>query len=216
MDSLIRNYLDGELSESEVQDFLAALAADPELNREVAALEEVVALGAEQQDVVVSPQFADRVMASIAAQSHASTVWARRPRRWGGRLAMAASWVLALGLGYFLAAPGRPIKTNLPTSVAGVMDGAKVDLPQVVRLVYATAGDDVKQVGVAGSFNNWDPSSTPMRLEDGVWVALLMLPPDSYEYMFVENNNTWVTDPLAQSTRDDGFGSRNAVLDVGI
>ena len=48
------------------------------------------------------------------------------------------------------------------------------------------------------------------------WVATLLLPPDSYEYMFVVDNDTWVSDPLALTTRDDGFGSRNAVLDLSI
>ena len=35
--------------------------------------------------------------------------------------------------------------------------------------------------------------------------------------MFIDVNGArWVTDPLALQTRDDGFGRRNAVLDVSI
>ncbi len=55
-----------------------------------------------------------------------------------------------------------------------------------------------------------------MRREGGAWVIQLMLPPQTYEYMFVENGQEWVTDPLATQTRDDGFGRRNAVLDLTI
>jgi hypothetical protein len=55
-----------------------------------------------------------------------------------------------------------------------------------------------------------------MHMENGRWVTSLILPPDNYEYMFVVDDDTWVTDPLALTTRDDGFGSRNAVLALGI
>ena len=50
----------------------------------------------------------------------------------------------------------------------------------------------------------------------GVWVVPLLLPPETYEYMFVEDGQRWVTDPLAVQTRDDGFGTENAVLDLEI
>jgi hypothetical protein len=55
-----------------------------------------------------------------------------------------------------------------------------------------------------------------MERTGDVWTAQLVLPPGTYEYMFVENGENWVTDPLALQTRDDGFGRKNAVLDVSI
>ncbi len=227
MEFLIRKYLDGELSEEEAQEFLEALAHDSELNIEVAALEQVGELAAEQPDVSLSPQFTNRVMNTLSPQSQLAGPVQNQSNWWRRSLPMAASWVLAVGLGYILAVgvPGsNPVlKTSgggglQVTTSAAVEQGARPDKvsAQVVRLVYATADSDVSQVAVAGSFNNWNPESTPMHRENGVWVAMLMLPPASYEYMFVENNTTWVTDPLAQSTRDDGFGSRNAILDIGI
>jgi 1,4-alpha-glucan branching enzyme len=72
----------------------------------------------------------------------------------------------------------------------------------------------IGQVHVAGSFNDWDPSTSPMRRQDGVWSTILVLPPGSYEYMFVVDGQKWLTDPLAVETRDDGFGGSNAVLEV--
>jgi 1,4-alpha-glucan branching enzyme len=83
-----------------------------------------------------------------------------------------------------------------------------------VRLVYVPREANVDNVAVAGSFNGWNPASIPLRREDGVWSTILVLPAGSYEYMFVENGERWVTDPLAVRTRDDGFGTMNAVLDV--
>ena len=33
--------------------------------------------------------------------------------------------------------------------------------------------------------------------------------------MFVVDGQRWMVDPFATEQKDDGFGSRNAVLDVG-
>lgn len=39
---------------------------------------------------------------------------------------------------------------------------------------------------VAGDFNGWDPTATPMRRQrDGRWVAVLDLVPGPHEYKFV-------------------------------
>ena len=85
---------------------------------------------------------------------------------------------------------------------------------EFVRLVYRPTEASVKGVAVAGSFNDWNPTSVPMVWDGKVWSAVLALPPGSYEYMFVEDGERWVTDPLAPRTRNDGFGGVNAVLDV--
>ncbi len=226
METLIRKYLDGELNEDESRLFLDALKADPDLDREVRALEELVDLGSDLDPVAPSSGFTERVMAQVQAQAQAQDIPRVRvhsPRRFG-LLPMAASWVLALGLGYFLS-QGLPLgsgnklqsgeggtmtiteTTSGETSVAGL---------KMVRLVYSSPQPDVSRVRVAGSFNGWDPDNTPMHEENGHWVATLLLPPDSYEYMFVVDDDIWVTDPLALTTRDDGFGSRNAVLELSL
>jgi cyclomaltodextrinase len=83
-----------------------------------------------------------------------------------------------------------------------------------VRLAYQPTNPSVRQVSIAGSFNNWDPVSMPLQKQNGVWATVLVLPPGTYEYMFVENEEHWITDPLAVNKRDDGFGGVNAVLDV--
>jgi 1,4-alpha-glucan branching enzyme len=56
---------------------------------------------------------------------------------------------------------------------------------------------DARQICIAGSFNDWHPSVTPMiRLSDGMWAKELVLPPGSYEYRFVVDGE-WVDDPAA-------------------
>jgi len=74
------------------------------------------------------------------------------------------------------------------------------------------ARPDAQEVGIAGSFNDWHPSVTPMiRLSDGMWAKELVLPPGSYEYRFVVDGE-WVDDPAATELIPNSFGTANAVL----
>ena len=58
---------------------------------------------------------------------------------------------------------------------------------------------NAQEVGIAGSFNDWHPSVTPMiRLNNGKWAKELTLPPGRYEYRFVVDGE-WVDDLLRQS-----------------
>ena len=85
------------------------------------------------------------------------------------------------------------------------------DSPRVcLRLTHATA----QEVCIAGSFNDWHPSVTPMvRLDDGKWAKELALPPGRYEYRFVVDGQ-WVDDPAATELIPNPFGTPNAVLEV--
>jgi len=86
----------------------------------------------------------------------------------------------------------------------------------LVRLVHVPSRPSVEEVSVAGTFTGWAPDRISMQRQDGAFTAVLLLPEGSYEYMFVEDGDRWVTDPGAALTRDDGFGQRNAVLDLGV
>ncbi len=67
---------------------------------------------------------------------------------------------------------------------------------------------------VAGTFNNWDCQKTPMRREDGVnWKARLRLSPGRYEYRFLVDGQ-WLSDPNAEETVGNPFGTSNSVLVV--
>ena len=71
-----------------------------------------------------------------------------------------------------------------------------------------------QEVAIAGSFNNWHPSVTPMiRLRDGQWAKELSLAPGRYEYRFVVDGQ-WVDDPAATELIPNPFGTPNAVLVV--
>jgi len=108
--------------------------------------------------------------------------------------------------------PGTTVTDISPGFVSQAAAAAGL---RYVRLAYVPTNPSVEKVTVVGSFNNWNPETTPLHRQDGVWSTVLVLAPGTYEYMFFENGERWVTDPLAIQTRDDGFGGSNAVLDVG-
>ncbi len=232
-EDLIRRYLDGELDDREVDVFLRTMQEDPEFAAELAAAEDMLRIAGQAPAPDVPATFADGVMDRIALEGgarRAATPPSRPTSPWSRPLLVAASWVLALGLGFFLSRglPGAPNPTGLVPagrsgSSAAVLQASDrspsrypMDSMRLVRLAYLARDPDVHKVGVAGSFNGWDYTRSPMRLENGYWVADLLLPAGEYDYMFVINDTRWVTDPLAPTTRDDGFGRRNAVLELGI
>jgi len=231
METLLARYFDGDLDEREARDFLEKVESDPRLENELRAYERLLALGKELPTPEVPTGFTERVMAEVNAERYLERI---RTRLSGFRIQWAPLAVAAAAV--VLAYIGGWLVGHSPRMVPGTTEDPRVarravtyDFPhiagqapatdsglQYVTLSYAPADPSVEQVTIAGSFNNWDPNATPMRRKNGVWVTILLLPPGSHEYMFVENNQRWVTDPLAVKTRDDGFGGTNAVLDVAL
>jgi len=232
MDELIQKYLDGDLTFEEAAIFTRALAEDPELEAELRAYEQALALATANAERDPSPAFTGDVMDRVAASAAASTSGeklsrarrqARASRTWWPRLAWAAGLAFVFVLGFATARRGG--EGESPTTVKTAATGGQLagvaaahtiaPAPlRLVRLIYVAPDKNVERVTVAGTFNGWDPEGTEMRKEGGAWVLQLVLPPQTYEYMFVENGEQWVTDPLASQTRDDGFGQKNAVLDL--
>ena len=82
-----------------------------------------------------------------------------------------------------------------------------------VRLAIMQPG--ARMVQVAGDFNGWNPAQTALeQTTDGAWTVTIPLKPGRYAYMFVVDGRRWIADPFAAEQKDDGFGARNAVLDV--
>jgi hypothetical protein len=71
-------------------------------------------------------------------------------------------------------------------------------------------------VAIAGDFNNWDPQANLLEKSegDGVWTGTLKLKPGRYEYMFVMDGEKWFPDPNALRYVKDGFGNKNAILEI--
>ena len=85
-----------------------------------------------------------------------------------------------------------------------------------VQFSLRLTGGKAQNVAIAGDFNQWDLQRNQLEDYDGdgVRTATLKLPPGRYEYMFVLDGKEWLPDPNANRFVKDGFGGKNAILEI--
>ena len=85
-----------------------------------------------------------------------------------------------------------------------------------VKFSLRIGDDKTHTVAIAGDFNNWDPQTNILEDPegDGIWTGTLKLEPGRYEYMFVMDGEKWFPDPNALRYVKDGFGNKNAILEI--
>ena len=129
------------------------------------------------------PSVTWRVMATLERRRRRMLPWLLAPAL--GLAAALALWIL----------PGTPVA------------------PSLVTVRFVLVAPDAHGVSLAGTFNQWDPTATPLVRSgpSGVWTATLSLPAGQHQYAFVVDGQRWVPDPAAPAI-DDGFGRRNSVL----
>jgi 1,4-alpha-glucan branching enzyme len=80
------------------------------------------------------------------------------------------------------------------------------------RVTFKLNNPDASEVFLAGSFNNWNPSTQPLKKDaKGIWKTVLMLPRGTYEYRFVIDSR-WIDDPDSPEKTLNEFGSYNSIL----
>ena len=218
-EELLQRFVDQELSAEERIQFVVALGRDSALRSRVIELERLALSASRLPRPTVPDGFAAHVLERIAAgetprrrpiaQRLARALSAPRTLDWNLGTALAAACVVLLAVvGVTQLRRGEPAP-SLSTSAT-----AEDDAPVVlVRLVVVQHG--AKIVQAAGDFNGWNPERTPLeQTADGGWTVTLPLEPGRYEYQFVVDGTEWIGDPFASEQNADGFGSRNAVLDV--
>lgn len=129
------------------------------------------------------------------------------------------SWIAAAALAAGIAVAvvihgSREIRPSAPAVAA---DAATLNTTtratQLVRFRFI--GADAARVAVAGSFNGWSTSTTPLRrIGDSTWVADVALTAGRHVYQFVINNHRWVPDPTAPRDPAGDFGAANSVVTV--
>ncbi|MBL8037964.1 MAG: isoamylase early set domain-containing protein [Nitrospira sp.] len=220
---LIQRFLDHDLTPEERVAFLRAVDADPALRRRWLNLEMVVAEAIRLPRFAPSPRFLSELQAKIApsAMSWWERVWAAvtstRTLEWNLAGAVAVACVaIATVVGLLSMRTERIVEVPVamaPTQT--IAAGMKQEPTVFVRLVLLQPG--ARSVSVAGDFNGWNPTHTPLERSDGgMWTATIPLKPGRYQYMFVIDGKQWIADPLATEAETDGFGAQNAVLDVDI
>src|SRR5688572_2858927 len=84
------------------------------------------------------------------------------------------------------------------------------------RVHFEFTDPEAKSVCVAGTFNGWDVTRTPLApAGGGKWLRDLFLPRGTYEYCFVIDGARWTTDPRASESVSNPFGGRNSLVKVG-
>jgi hypothetical protein len=212
---LVQRFLDQELSADERVAFVARLGRDDAMRRRTIELERLMIEAGRLPRPMVPDGFVERVLAAALPDRSwwrrtVDAIWMPRLMHWnlGGALAAAGAVLLALSASALL------WQQSAATTVApSGSEAAPASTAVLVRLVVLQPG--ARSVHVAGDFNGWDPDRTPLeQISSGAWMTTVSLEPGRYEYMFVVDGSTWIADPFAAEQSDDGFGARNAVLEV--
>jgi 1,4-alpha-glucan branching enzyme len=85
-----------------------------------------------------------------------------------------------------------------------------------VQFSLRISDNNAHTVAIAGDFNGWNPQTNILEDPegDGIWTGTLKLEPGRYEYMFVLDGEKWLPDPNALRYVKDGFGNKNAILEI--
>jgi hypothetical protein len=205
-DEAIRRYLDGELTPEEHQSFDAQLAADAILGEEVGALQRLLHEARSLPTHRAAEDLAARVRARLRP---AAPLPAPARTRWRPLLFLWFPAAAAAGLLVVLAV-GRWQPGQLFERSPAARPGATVPVTFTLRAPGA------REVSVVGDFNDWRVGTLLLadREGDGTWTATVPVPRGRHHYQFVIDGHTWLPDPEAPILVDDGFGNKNAVLEV--
>lgn len=210
---LLHELLDGELSPEKRRDFLVLVNSAPLLKKEFNDLRSVVDILEAGERLNVPPAFTSQVMRRLPARKVsfrervAGFLFDQRVLKWNMVTAVAAAGLMIIIAGGFFQFRNRDTVVSYQRSADEVTRNVSISF-------YAPGA---RRVSLAGDFNKWSAERGLMKQENsGIWTLEVSLQPGTYHYMFVVDGEAWVTDPHAESYRDDGFGNRNSVLRVSL
>ena len=234
----LQRYLDGELSGDEERQALHAIAEDPELRdllkfdlrlRQDLASESPASVKPER---ALPAGFADSVMQAIDRKETARSTSTREEketanirsigqRLWQPRPVMLRPvWSAGIAAALLILFVLTPV---MFLSLQDEAEPAPMPVRQIVeerhdrvlmRFVYVDR--DAESVAVAGDFSDWEPIALTRQDINGdvAWTGIIPLERGQHRYMFLKDGERWATDPLAGRYIDDGFGNRNAVINL--
>lgn len=100
----------------------------------------------------------------------------------------------------------------VPLACAQTPAAQVANAPQTASYSFVYRADKkLDSVNLAGTFNNWNKTATPLKADaDGLtWRVTLPLELGTYQYKFVANGANWVSDPTTKAAPD---GSGNSLL----
>ncbi len=209
----IHRLLDGDVPADEKDAIIGRIEDDPVLRKEFDDLGSAVGLLEREGRMHPPLAFTASVMRKLPRP--ADPFPARLKRfLFGSRV---LRWNMAAALAIVLATAVTTIlmMKQLTHPGPGALSAtAPAEQAALVRLTFVAPA--AQHVSVAGDFNKWRTDSHVMKRQNGMWTIDLPLKPGRYAYMFIVDGEHWITDPHAESYRDDGFGSRNAVMRVSL
>ena len=111
---------------------------------------------------------------------------------------------------------GSTAESTAPVAAVAtvVSEQAGVDGTHEVRFLFVA--DSARRVSVAGDFNDWNPTATPLRRagNGNVWSVVVRVRPGRHLYAFVVNDSMWVSDATAPRAPETEFGGESSVLFV--
>jgi len=237
-DVLVRRLIDRELSDDQVKQALHRIAEDEEarsvLQFELRMTQEL----ASSRSARPSEDFADHTMQAIASEPTPSeqgaslreqlrTTWDAMTGSVEVRVRPLSAVVVTIllgivGLTFWPASEPDPLTQARSSSTSATntqtvqQTSARSSSQATVWIRFMYTNSDADSVAVAGDFSQWDPVSLSPREvnEETVWTGLVPVSRGEHEYQFLINGERWVTDPLAPVKRSDGFGAKNAVLNI--
>jgi 1,4-alpha-glucan branching enzyme len=119
--------------------------------------------------------------------------------------------IVLLILVWALSRRRRPSMPKTAT-VTEPRDNPLENKPDDERTRFSYVNASAKEVFLAGEFNHWSSTATPMRNDEyGKWSIGLPLPPGKYQYKFVADGK-WLYDSANPDAVPDGMGGKNSVL----
>ncbi len=114
--------------------------------------------------------------------------------------------------------------TKKPADKKAQKKSSKMEAGEITFKFIPEDGDEPESVYLASDFNGWNPSDPNYMLEeeDGEFVLEVELDPGVYKFKFVIDGE-WVqsmedlgeqVQPTPSEYVDDGFGGRNAVIEI--
>lgn len=113
----------------------------------------------------------------------------------------------------------KPIaKVNVAVPIAKaktVIATVKKATPKTQRVTFSVRAEAGSKVFLAGSFNDWNPTSKEMtdKKNSGIYAVTLTLVPGDYQYKFVIDG-TWCADPECADWVQNDLGTLNSVKHV--
>jgi hypothetical protein len=233
-EEILRSFIDGELSEEEEIRALHQIAEDPDM-RDMLRFERSLFFTLQNypSDTPQVPEhFADSVMDKIEEKRSEEPVEsieetpvferfkkileeALAPKHVSFRPVWVLAVVLIIGYLTFTLPGGQVMDPGLITQANESQTPQMVTQQEEkvwVRFVYFD--DDAENISVAGDFSNWEPVELTREVsgDKQVWTGMIQATRGEQRYMFVKDEEEWITDPFAEIQRDDGFGNKNAVI----